>query len=266
MLLINKLIPVSCVDGPGNRMAIFLQGCNFNCTYCHNPETINVCSHCGRCVEYCPVNALNLVNGAVKWHPKACVQCDACIKHCPFDATPKAKRYELEEMKQIISKAAPFIDGITVSGGECLLQAEGLKTLFAWVKQNTALTCLIDTNGSISLELHDDLVNLADGFMLDVKVWNPKQHFEITGNDNRQVIANLELLLKLGKILEVRTVIAPGLPNQETIAELKRLIGGRCDYKLLGYHPYGVREKGLKLHGRQAIQISDTEAIQKGLL
>ncbi|MGL5951492.1 MAG: 4Fe-4S cluster-binding domain-containing protein, partial [Cetobacterium sp.] len=36
---INKIIKFSNVDGPGNRMAIFFQGCNFNCEYCHNPET-----------------------------------------------------------------------------------------------------------------------------------------------------------------------------------------------------------------------------------
>lgn len=38
--VVNKIIPFSAVDGPGNRTAVFLQGCNFNCSYCHNPETI----------------------------------------------------------------------------------------------------------------------------------------------------------------------------------------------------------------------------------
>jgi len=37
---INKIINFSCVDGPGNRLVVFFQGCNFNCLYCHNPETI----------------------------------------------------------------------------------------------------------------------------------------------------------------------------------------------------------------------------------
>ncbi|MFQ9695604.1 MAG: 4Fe-4S cluster-binding domain-containing protein [Zhenhengia sp.] len=56
--VINKIIPFSSVDGPGNRTAIFLQGCNFNCIYCHNPETIQVCTGCGRCVGSCPKDAL----------------------------------------------------------------------------------------------------------------------------------------------------------------------------------------------------------------
>ncbi|MCG8572187.1 MAG: 4Fe-4S cluster-binding domain-containing protein, partial [Spirochaetes bacterium] len=41
--IVNKIIPFSHVDGPGNRFALFLQSCNFNCNYCHNPETIRLC-------------------------------------------------------------------------------------------------------------------------------------------------------------------------------------------------------------------------------
>ncbi|MCH3959470.1 MAG: 4Fe-4S cluster-binding domain-containing protein [Selenomonas sp.] len=51
---INRIIPFSCVDGPGNRMVIFLQGCNFHCGYCHNPETIHECISCGTCLAACP--------------------------------------------------------------------------------------------------------------------------------------------------------------------------------------------------------------------
>lgn len=40
--IINKILPFSSVDGPGNRTGIFMQGCNFNCAYCHNPETIEI--------------------------------------------------------------------------------------------------------------------------------------------------------------------------------------------------------------------------------
>ncbi len=59
---VNKIISFSAVDGFGNRTAIFLQGCNQNCWYCHNPETIHHCTACGACVEACPAGALELVD------------------------------------------------------------------------------------------------------------------------------------------------------------------------------------------------------------
>ena len=57
---VNKIIPFSNVDGPGNRTSIFFQGCPFNCLFCHNPETIHMCQNCGVCVEKCPVGALSV--------------------------------------------------------------------------------------------------------------------------------------------------------------------------------------------------------------
>ena len=84
---VNKIIPFSAVDGPGNRTAVFVQGCNFNCRYCHNPETRSLCRSCGECVEKCPKQALYIENGKVLFHPELCCGCDTCIKTCRFDAS-----------------------------------------------------------------------------------------------------------------------------------------------------------------------------------
>lgn len=58
--LVSKIIPFSVVDGPGNRLVVFLQGCNFNCINCHNPHTIGLCDACGICVDECPAKALRI--------------------------------------------------------------------------------------------------------------------------------------------------------------------------------------------------------------
>ncbi|MBO5496276.1 MAG: radical SAM protein, partial [Oscillospiraceae bacterium] len=128
---VNRIIPFSNVDGPGNRTAIFFQGCSFNCLFCHNPETIHLCSGCGACVEKCPAGALRFDGaGQVVWDSASCVQCDTCIKLCPHDASPKIRWMTVEEVMKEVRRAAPYIEGITTSGGECTLQNEFLIELF----------------------------------------------------------------------------------------------------------------------------------------
>ena len=62
---VSKILTYSIVDGPGNRLVIFLQGCNFDCTACHNPHTIGECNNCGDCVPACHADALSLVDGRI---------------------------------------------------------------------------------------------------------------------------------------------------------------------------------------------------------
>ena len=86
---VNKIIPFSSVDGPGNRTAVFFQGCNWDCRYCHNPETRNMCTGCMACVQVCSVGALQNENGKVRFFPERCVGCDTCIKTCRFGSSPR---------------------------------------------------------------------------------------------------------------------------------------------------------------------------------
>ena len=81
--LVASTIPFSSVDGPGNRFVVFLQGCNFDCVACHNPQTID---HTGAGTEARPVTVAELLGE--------------------------------------IRRAAPFIRGVTVSGGEATQQPD----------------------------------------------------------------------------------------------------------------------------------------------
>ena len=108
--LVNKIIPFSSVDGPGNRTAVFLQGCNFNCVYCHNPETIQLCRNCGVCVEKCPTGALTWKDGVVHYDPAVCAFCDACFKSCPHSASPRVRRMTAAQvMAEKSVEAAPAL-------------------------------------------------------------------------------------------------------------------------------------------------------------
>ena len=135
--IVNKIIPFSNVDGPGNRLSIFFQGCNFDCLYCHNPETIEVFGE----------------------------------KNIPEEISVMTADDILRE----IAEVEPFISGITVSGGECSLQWKFLTELFTKVKKKwKRLTCFVDSNGSVPLWTEDkkEFVEILDKVMIDIKAYD----------------------------------------------------------------------------------------------
>ena len=261
---INKIIPFSNVDGPGNRCAIFFQGCSFRCLYCHNPETIHRCNNCAECVETCPVQALNLVDGKVVWDKEKCVNCDTCIHTCRYMASPKIEELEVEELVERIKKVKPFIRGITVSGGECMLHAKYLLELFKEVKK-LGLTCLIDSNGSMDFSNYQELVEVSDGVMLDVKAVDEEFHEALCGRKNDRVLKNLDYLLSINKLEEVRTVLLPKYmeESKQTVDYVSKKIQDKCTYKLLRYRPFGVREEALSAMGNDIFTLEDGQHLEK---
>ena len=243
---VNKIIPFSAVDGPGNRTAIFLQGCNFDCKYCHNPETIHPCIHCGACVPHCGPGALTMVDGKVTYDITKCVLCDECFHHCPHGSSPRTRSMTAVEVMAEVKKNIPFIRGITVSGGECTLWRDFLVELLGLAKAH-GLHTLLDSNGTYDFSADPELMAVTDGVMLDVKGWTAEDHRAVTGMDNGMVLRNLRWLAGNGKLPEVRTVVVPGLFDcektvRETAALLKELGSLDTRYKIICYRPMGVRE------------------------
>ncbi len=241
--LVNRILPFSSVDGPGNRTVIFIQGCNYNCLYCHNPETINKCTGCRLCLSACPVGALGSKDLKVTWDPESCVHCDACLSACSSKSSPKGVYMTVEEVMKEINKVRPFISGITVSGGECTLQKEFLVELFN-IAHKSGLSAFVDTNGSLDFSMESELTAAMDMVMLDIKSYDDEEHIMLTGMSNANVLKNAEYLAKINKLYEVRTVIVPELlDNRRNVLEISRLIS-RLDpdirYKLIGFRPVGV--------------------------
>lgn len=242
---VNKIIPFSLVDGVGSRVSIFFQGCNARCLYCHNPETQKLCANCKECVPFCPVNALSLEQGKILWNSDICINCDKCINVCQYFSSPKIKYMSVEQLYQKIEQSIPFARGITVSGGECMLYASFLEELFSLCKENN-LTSLIDTNGTIDLTQHPNLINLCDGVMLDIKEWDKQRFFDIVGYDNKNVVKNLLYLYQCKKIEELRIVCLEKIANAHYILEnilyqLKDV--NDIKLKLIKFRNHGVKTK-----------------------
>ena len=246
---VNKIIPSSVVDGPGNRTAVFFQSCNFNCRYCHNPETINMCINCGECVKTCPVGALSIKDGNVVWDESRCCSCDTCLKTCRNNASPKIKYMSAQEIWEKIEGNIPFIRGITVSGGECTLQAGLVRELFATAKKH-GLGTLLDSNGSYDFRSDPEgLLEVSDGVMLDVKADCEERHLWLTGHSIDIVLDNLEYLASVDKLEEIRTVCIPdSLENEKTITVAGDILKPYMEkkdirYKLIKYRHFGVRQQ-----------------------
>lgn len=273
-VLVNKIIPFSSVDGPGNRTAIFLQGCNIDCKYCHNPETRAVCIGCGLCVDKCPASALQLrmgrddksvedqlVQPPVIWNPDKCVSCDTCIHICPHNSSPRVRRMSAEEVYRKVRRQIPYIRGVSVSGGECTLHPDFLTDLFRLAKAD-GLGTLIDSNGMVDFEPLSDLMEVTDGVMLDIKAFDRKQAIDVTGAPNDMVLKNAAFLGQRGKLEEVRFVIVPDLYDTEaSVREAGRFLKPfYCKFpfliKLIAFRPMGVRDryKGYQVPSRDYLE------------
>lgn len=246
--VVNRIIPFSSVDGPGNRTAVFLQGCNIDCRYCHNPETRGFCQQCGICVEQCPEQALSVADGHVQYDPKKCVQCDTCIHVCPHDSSPRTEELSPEEVYERVRKQIPYIRGISVSGGECMLQPAFLTELFRLAKAD-GLTTLIDSNGTIPFSEYPELMEVTDGVMLDIKAFDSGEHRKVTGASNETVLANAVWLAERARLYEVRAVIVPDLyDTEQSIRSMGAFLAPYLSVhefrvKVIAYRPMGVRRE-----------------------
>ena len=243
---VNKIIDYSFVDGPGNRTSVFFQGCNYHCHYCHNPETIRLCVSCGDCVPTCPVGALSMEDGKVRWDEEKCVKCDTCLKTCTHLSSPRVKEMTVEEVVERVSKNMPFIKGITTSGGECTLREPFLTELFRQCRE-LGLNCLIDSNGSMDFREHRELLDACDGVMLDVKSTDEEEYRDLIGGDGKGILDKAVYLASLGKLTEVRTVCSPDFLSAKTVEETGKALApyqryGDIHYRLIAYRHFGVRE------------------------
>ncbi|QFU20664.1 YjjW family glycine radical enzyme activase [Shewanella eurypsychrophilus] len=253
---VNQIINFSCVDGPGSRLVIFLQGCNYNCKNCHNPHTIDRCDSCGDCIEHCPTQALIMTStggkNTIRWNSDLCSECDTCLAVCPRQSSPKTRKYNVDQLLEVIREQNPFISGITVSGGEASLQLHFVSALFQAIKTSDELqhlSCMIDSNGSLSELGWQKLLPYIDGAMIDLKAWQQETHRYITGRDNHKVFRSLKLLSQHNKLYEVRLLQIPGVTDFESeidaLASFLTQLPCETRIKLNAFQHHGVTGEAL---------------------
>jgi pyruvate formate lyase activating enzyme len=177
------------------------------------------------------------------------LDCLACHNpHTMPRATPRARVVTVEETVADVRTYAPFLSGITVSGGEATLQAPFVAALFEALRDDAAtssLTRLVDSNGCASDDVWDLLLPLSDGVMLDLKALDVDVHRELTGSDNTPVLRSMDRLAREDKLTEVRLLVVPGHNDGED--QLRRTGDYLATHapgvpvKVIGFRPHGVR-------------------------
>lgn len=241
-------------DGDGIRTTLFLKGCPLACKWCHNPESIshkpilafyeNSCKNCGRCVNVCATGAHAYSEGKHIFDREKCVACGKCEDVCPASALfLYGKSISVEEALEKLMQDKPFYDksggGVTLSGGEPLMQPEFCRELLKRLKAN-GISTAVDTCGFASRNAIDAVLEFTDTFLFDVKAFDEKTHTLATGQSNQIILDNLRYIDSMGKNIEVRIPFVPGYNDCEIesiatlLSELKSLKG----VKLLPYHDF----------------------------
>ena len=188
---------VSCIqrfstgDGPGIRTTVFLKGCNLKCPWCHNPENI---SPAPQMLEY------KYANKIVSYG-------------------------KVMTVEQIVSDIMEDIEfyragngGVTISGGEPMLQYKGVAELSKTLNDN-GISVIIDTAGSVPWDNFAALLDYTDIFFYDYKTAGEDDYKDVCGGDKTLVLSNLKKLISSNKKVHVRIPLIPGFNMSEIDCE-----------------------------------------------
>jgi pyruvate formate lyase activating enzyme len=254
-------------DGPGIRTTVFLKGCSLRCKWCSNPESIRpkpelaydpkMCT--GKACSLClkppfPEGAFYFAEGddqhvKVNWDLTS--GCDEAVTSlCPTGALEMyGKRMTVNEVLDEVEKDSSFYrntgGGITLSGGECLLQPDFSAALLEGAHQR-GINTAIETAGNVPWRFMEKVLPHVDTMLHDHKLTIPERHKKWTGVGNERILENFQKAYETFPNIDfiARTPLIPGVNADEefirAVLAFIRPYKNVIDYELLPYHRFGL--------------------------
>ncbi|MGN0702365.1 MAG: glycyl-radical enzyme activating protein [Lentihominibacter sp.] len=270
-------------DGPGIRTELFMKGCPLSCKWCSNPEGISGKSQpgiyaarcisqkkCGLCMDACK-NAndggempLSFYRGKPVIDRSLCTGCLECHSACPADAIKTwGREYSLQEVMEEILRDRGYYSrsggGVTLSGGEPLMQPDFAKAVLKACREDGIHTCL-ESSLHVDREALERVTPYVNMFLVDIKMMNPVKHRECTGADNSLILENLQWLSRQGADIIIRIPVIPKVNDNMTNMEqtgdfIQKEMGSRISglqllsYMRLGEEKYKSLDRPYEMKG-----------------
>lgn len=261
-------------DGDGIRTTVFFKGCPLKCLWCHNPESRafekelayyeHKCVNCGLCDKVCKANFYNKKH---IFDRNECVVCDKCKDVCPNEALKiYGEDVTVEWLLKKVLEDKIFYEnsggGVTISGGECLVQVDFCAEFLRLCKLN-GLNTAIDTCGYVDKQAFDKVIPHTDVFLYDLKAFDEDVHVKCTGFSNQIILDNLIYLNDKGCKVEIRIPLVPEYnDNQvEKLAEFIAPLKNITKVKILPVHNF--TDAKLKALGKKATKQFKTPTIEQ---
>lgn len=230
---------MSVNDGPGVRTAIFLKGCPLRCRWCHNPEGFSPspqikqagapCTRCGKCAQGCS--------------HEDCRPYGRCLHVCPMGRLSiYGREVDSTELAASAKRQARFLEstggGVTLSGGEPLMQPEFLLALLSELKP---MHVAVETSAHADEAVFIAMMERADLVMADIKHMDDEVHRRYTGVGNKRILSNLASLMKSGRPFIIRVPVIPGVNDDAANLEsTAQFLSGAKNLLRVELMPYNV--------------------------
>lgn len=243
-------------DGSGLRTTIFFKGCPLRCVWCQNPEGLepkpapvffpNRCMGCGTCIKTSRNKGVTADGAGPKIWKDRPDDWGQIIYNCPTGAIAMdARTYTVQELIKEAEKDRVFYrqgGGVTLSGGEPLMQGEFAAELLAGLKE-LGIHTAIETSLFAPTETVKKVLPYLDQIYADMKLADAEEHMAYTGVSNEPVKTNMAYLLTSPKRDQVivRTPLIPTYtatePNLAAIAGFLSGLYPGVHHELLNYNP-----------------------------